>query len=379
MKYNYTNILPFSLSLYILLLESHVYNQRNHYITLHKPNKTPIKPHRSLCECELYSSIYENDPEMKAVMQNFNGKTSERFKEYDERMKKNRQKCKKQCDKDIQKIILKDKIEKELSQHLSTLETDIDTNEIPTCVCEKSLADKTEKFCYKCGYGLGGGGLQSFSLLGGISEVALNAWKTGALLAAKKAAMVEGAAAGLKEGHAAGVAKVLEGLKTLGIDDISFGSLGSFINTTNYMNETLISGAVQLQYSTSCRLGALGAGTDSFCTNVDKFSLVPGIVTEKGLSTEESIKLAVKGIVLNAKNAADAKSGDVASTTFTQIINERTGLIQAEFNCYITSIYASIIAILIIILVMVIIYLILRYRRRKKMKKKLQYIKLLKQ
>ncbi|SOS81655.1 PIR protein, pseudogene, putative [Plasmodium sp.] len=71
-------------------------------------------------------------------MDDYNLQTSQRFNEYDERMIKNRQKCKEQCNKDIQKIILKDKLEKELTEELSTLQTDICTNDIPTCVCEKS-------------------------------------------------------------------------------------------------------------------------------------------------------------------------------------------------------------------------------------------------
>ncbi|ETW58817.1 hypothetical protein PFMC_05297 [Plasmodium falciparum CAMP/Malaysia] len=89
-------------------------------------------------------------------MHDFDRQTSQRFEEYNERMNKNRQKCKEQCDRDIQNIILKDKIAKGLKQQLTTLETNIDTNDIPTCVCDKSVADKVEKTCLKCGGVLGG-------------------------------------------------------------------------------------------------------------------------------------------------------------------------------------------------------------------------------
>lgn len=50
---------------------------------------------------------YDNDSEMKEVMQNFNKETEQRFYEYDKHMIKNRQKCKDQCDKEIQQIIFK--------------------------------------------------------------------------------------------------------------------------------------------------------------------------------------------------------------------------------------------------------------------------------
>ncbi|ETW27267.1 hypothetical protein PFFCH_05306 [Plasmodium falciparum FCH/4] len=39
---------------------------------------------------------YDNDPEMKEMMENFDRQTSQRFKEYDERMIEKRQKCKEQ-------------------------------------------------------------------------------------------------------------------------------------------------------------------------------------------------------------------------------------------------------------------------------------------
>ncbi|KOB89681.1 hypothetical protein PFDG_05234, partial [Plasmodium falciparum Dd2] len=60
-------------------------------------------------------------------------------------MNKNKQKCKDECDKEIQKIIIKDKLQKELMHKFATLHTDIQSDAIPTCVCEKSLAVKGER------------------------------------------------------------------------------------------------------------------------------------------------------------------------------------------------------------------------------------------
>ncbi|ETW33052.1 hypothetical protein PFTANZ_06230, partial [Plasmodium falciparum Tanzania (2000708)] len=127
-------------------------------------------------------------------MQQFEVRTSQRFHEYDERMKTTRQKCKEQCDEDIQKIILKDKIEKELMDKFATLHTDIQNDAIPTCICERSMADKMEKTCLKCTQNLGGIVAPSLGVLGGIAEGALYAWKPTALKAAIEAAIAKSAA-----------------------------------------------------------------------------------------------------------------------------------------------------------------------------------------
>ncbi|CDO61956.1 rifin, partial [Plasmodium reichenowi] len=130
MKVHCINILFFALPLNIL-----VNDQSNYKIPKRTSNSQLTKSHRYLCECELYAAAnYDNDPQMKRVMQQFGDRTTQRFKEYEERMKTARQKCKEKCDKEIQKIILKDKLEKELTEKLFTLQTDISTDDIPTCV-----------------------------------------------------------------------------------------------------------------------------------------------------------------------------------------------------------------------------------------------------
>ncbi|KNC38088.1 erythrocyte membrane protein 1 [Plasmodium falciparum RAJ116] len=166
-----------------------VNNQMNHYNRAHMKNIEPTKSYRSLCECELYTSMYDDDPQMKEVMDNFNRQTQQRFHEYDERMVEKRMQCKDKCDKDIQKIILKDKLEKQMKQELTTLETKINTDDIPTCICEKSMVDKMEKNCMKCAQNLGGIVAPSSGVLAGIAEGALIVWKPGALDAAIAAAL----------------------------------------------------------------------------------------------------------------------------------------------------------------------------------------------
>ncbi|ETW17816.1 hypothetical protein PFFVO_03258 [Plasmodium falciparum Vietnam Oak-Knoll (FVO)] len=338
MKFHYIHIL-FFLSLNILLLSSEVYNQRNHYIT-----RTPKTNTRTLCECELYApSNYDNDSQMKEVMQDFDRQTSQRFEEYNERMMKNRQKCKEQCEKDIQKIILKDKIEKELTEKFSKLQTDISTDDIPTCVCEKSLADKVEKGCLRCGYGLG----TVAPTVGLIGAVAVHQWTNAALLDAAQ------------KGIQAGIAKAIDVLKLKFDLETLYGFSAQKIITAKTFNKPMFFvNGVMKKYNAMCATDLPGK-TSVLCSY-------------KVFIAEES--KASLAVAQNARTIA-TKAGEEAAKITSQ---EITAVNMASYNLY-TSIAYSVVAILVIILVMVIIYLILHYRRKKKMKKKLQYIKLLKE
>ncbi|ETW33064.1 hypothetical protein PFTANZ_06219 [Plasmodium falciparum Tanzania (2000708)] len=155
---------------------------------------------------------YDNDPEMKSVMQQFHDRTTQRFQEYDERLQEKRQICKDTCDKEIQKIILKDKLEKELTEKFATLQTDIHSDAIPTCVCEKSVTDKFEKTCLKCGNNMGGL-VPGMGLIGGTAVYA----------AAVKAATKAGMKAALDELNRIG------GLKSLLGENIK-----DLVTTTNF-------------------------------------------------------------------------------------------------------------------------------------------------
>nr|SPJ13231.1 rifin PIR protein,putative [Plasmodium sp. DRC-Itaito] len=178
----------------------------------------------SLCECNLYMPNYHVDPEMKEVIDNINRQTSQRCHEYDDRMKEKRQKCKDRCDKEMQKIILKDKLEKQMEQQLTTLETKIDTNDVPTCACEKSIADKVENNCLKCGYRLDG----VASSLGLLGRMGIYALKTTATAAAMEYATKKGIEAGVK----AVIAKIVDGHSIFSI--VLKVDLSKFITGTNY-------------------------------------------------------------------------------------------------------------------------------------------------
>ncbi|ETW38855.1 hypothetical protein PFTANZ_00433 [Plasmodium falciparum Tanzania (2000708)] len=335
MKLNYISISLFSFSLNVLSLSSEVYNQRNHNLTLHKATTTS----RLLCECELYAPPnYDNDPEMKELMEIFNRQTSERLREYDERMKTTRQKCREQCDKEIQKIILKDKLEKELMDKFATLQTDIQNDAIPTCVCEKSLADKTEKVCLNCGKTMGAVA-PSWGLVSGLGYVG---WTNYVTQTALQKGIEEGVKYGIQE------LKGFPGLSGL----INVSQIQSFINPANYFKKMTYVSFLQDANKTNCV--ARPTSKEIFCHYVSRN-------VERALSDRPAVI---------AKDAAH-----MAKITEEGVLEEGA----SATSSLTTGITASIIAIVVIVLVMIIIYLVLRYLRKKKMKKKLEYIKLLKE
>ncbi|SOV77657.1 rifin PIR protein, putative [Plasmodium reichenowi] len=348
MKVLYINILLFALPLNIL-----VCNQRNHKSPT--PSHTPTT--RLLCECELYAPAnYDSDPQMKKIMQQFEDRASQIFEEYDNRMKTTRQKCKDKCDKEIQNIILKDKLEKQMAQQLTTLETKIDTNDIPTCVCEKSLADKTEKFCLNCGMNVGGGVTLSSGVLGGIGEGAISVLQPLALKAAKELAIAEATDLATQEGMKAVILKIEE-INTACSADTGFVNLLPIVKKTTYNNgEALVQAAKDL------------IGTKSINPTTNNPTSFYNTVIGMG-----------KGeLYIGDFGKIGSDAYDAAFTSKKVLLEaEKVGAVNTGFESSITSIYAPIIAIVIIVLIMVIIYLILRHRRKKKMKKKLQYIKLL--
>ncbi|CDO61904.1 rifin, partial [Plasmodium reichenowi] len=309
----------------------------------------------------------------------FNKQTQQRLHEYDERMKTTRQKCKDRCDKEIQKIILKDKLEKELMDKFATLQTDIQSDAIPTCICEKSLADKVEKNCLKCTQNLGGIVAPSSGVLAGIAEGALYAGKPGALKAAIDEAITAGATKIAEAAEAArilaGKKAVIDGLNALKIEELGLEPWESFIDPVNY---TDVSGIVKIIYPKKTQMcGATRKLTKDICNRIGTNL---GTTVENGPvrpPDKDAIGQTINGIVEGAKGPATEAAEVARKSATTGITEKETVLFEAGFNSSISSINAAIIAIVVIILVMVIIYKILRYRRKKKMKKKLQYIKLL--
>ncbi|ETW45070.1 hypothetical protein PFNF135_00671 [Plasmodium falciparum NF135/5.C10] len=357
MKVHYINILLLALSLNILVINTHK-----------KLSITPrhIQTTRLLCECELYVPNYDNDPEMKKVMQQFHDRTTQRFQEYDERLQERRQICKDKCDKEIQKIILKDKLEKELMDKFATLDTDIQSDAIPSCVCEKSLAEKAEKGCLRCGYGLG----SVAPMIGLTGSVAVNVWKTAELAAAKAAAIAEGTAAGIKAGVNAGIQTVISGIyKKFGLTALGNRSLDSLLNANNYNNTMYLIKALQLEYTTKCV--ASGASEDS-----STICIFSGLGDSRAANV---IAQHAKTISLNAGQKAVEVTSNVTVSEIAALESTKVSAVETTCMGYYIAIISSIVAIVVIVLFMVIIYLILRHRRKRKMKKKFQYIKLLKE
>ncbi|ETW32020.1 hypothetical protein PFFCH_00546 [Plasmodium falciparum FCH/4] len=261
---------------------------------------------------------------MKSVKENFDRRTSQRFEEYDERMNEKRQKSKEQRDKNVQKIIEKDKI-------------------------EKSLTEKVEKGCLRCGCGLGGVAA-SVGIFGAIAVGELKK-------AATAAAIEEAIAAGTKVTIETAITELKEltyiyGLIGDKLKDI-LGTISNFITQTPMFQA--VYGACQ-EACDSVTIGN-GGGKEVYCS----------ILQEK--QREVFTKLGQAG-------AKAITAGNIEKTSVQTVALEK---IDTTFLNYSTPITASVIAMLIIVLIMVIIYLILRYRRKKKMKKKLQYTELLKE
>ncbi|SOV81633.1 rifin PIR protein, putative [Plasmodium reichenowi] len=361
------NILLFAVPLNIL-----DYNKNKPQTT---PRHTQIT--RSLCECELYAPAnYDNDPQMKSVIQQFKDRTTQRLHEYDERMKTTRQKCKDRCDKEIQKIILKDKLEKELMDKFATLETDIQNDAIPTCVCEKSVADKVEKTCLRCTQTFGGIVAPSSGVLAGIAEAELSVWQTAAIKAVEKYAAAKGAAAGIKAGEVAGKVEVIERLGAFYVDILFPKIFKTFQTTRRYTDLTKFSDPIFKQYTDTCTLfdGKVSRNCERFNYLLSKY--VQNGDTY-GADPSRAIPDMVKEVVEAADGVAETTKTQVAATKTAELQETYMAAVESTYTSFQTTIIASIVAIVVIILIMVIIYKILHYRRKKKMKKKLQYIKLL--
>ncbi|SOS79540.1 rifin, partial [Plasmodium sp. gorilla clade G1] len=334
--------------------------QWNHHNTTQiQKTKLTTTNTRLLCECDLYTSIYDKDTQMKKVMDNFDRQTSQRFEEYNERMIKNKKKCKERCDKDIQKIILKDKIEKELTKTLSILQADISSNDIPTCVCEKSLADKVEKTCLKSGYGLG----SNVPLLGVIFGIE---FYTVALERATEVAT----AAGEKAAFKAAIDAIVDTIKR------------AIISATHSLPDS-VPFSPELEGSAAADVLIPALTADLRATRL----LDPGSIQSSFLKVS-SIVEETQPISLNASNAAQgslfvaSKAGAEASKEAASAVAECTkqttlGKIFTFEKFFSSSLGISIIVIVCIVIILLIIYLILKYNRKRKINKKLNYIKLL--
>ncbi|SPJ10050.1 rifin PIR protein,putative [Plasmodium sp. DRC-Itaito] len=327
MKVHYINKLLFALPLNILAHN----NNNKPQTTTHDTITT-----RLLCECELYAPAnYDNDSQMKSVMEHFNKQTQQRLHEYEDRMKEKRKQCKDKCDKEIQKIILKDKLEKELMDKFATLHTDIQSDAIPTCICEKSIADKTEKFCLNCGKNMG----------------AIAPW-WGLVCGAGYAGWTNYVATTVtKAGMDAGMGVVNYVLKELGAEKLMPVICKKIYSIKDFSKVTTFAGIIRKELEATC-------ATNHMCLSA-----------KNGPQGASAVEALVKGasdlIVKKAPQAAKEKALEVA------------GNYASTTGSLTTGIPASILAIEIIVLIMMIIYWILRYRRKKKMKKKLQYMKLL--
>ncbi|EWC91190.1 hypothetical protein PFNF54_00011 [Plasmodium falciparum NF54] len=237
----------------------------------------------------------------------------------------------------------------------ATLHTDIQSDAIPTCVCEKSIADKMEKECLRCAQNLGGIVAPSSGVLAGIAEGALIVWKPAAIKAAKAAAAKAASDAATQAGMNA-VRLEIKKLLEMFTGKPGYVDLLPIVKESTYKNGSALVDSAKKLFVESGKLEGLDRMPVFYNTVID----YPGPSNIKGFGKIGS----------DAYEAAfTSQKGTLEAT--------KVGEVNTTYGGCQTAITASVIAIVVIILIMVIIYLILRYRRKKKMKKKLQYIKLL--
>ncbi|CDO64819.1 rifin [Plasmodium reichenowi] len=133
----------------LLFLLAYWHLQWSCYTLHHIRRIEKIITSRGLSEINLYEPNYDNDPEMKKVMDNFNRRTEKRFEELNERIKEKRKKYNKKCDNDIKEIIVKDKIEKQLIKKFSALENVSDPNHLHKGKSKKKVTHNVQKCSYK--------------------------------------------------------------------------------------------------------------------------------------------------------------------------------------------------------------------------------------
>ncbi|SPJ11205.1 rifin PIR protein,putative [Plasmodium sp. DRC-Itaito] len=343
MKLHCSNILLLFLPLNILVTSYHVNTNRKTYIT---PHHTRISTSRVLSEGDTQSSNYDNNPQMKSVMQQFVARTSQRFEEYKERLKDKRQKRKEQRDKNVQDIIEKDKR-------------------------EKSLEQKIEKVCLKCGCALGG----VAASVGIFGTVTVNELTKAAITAAEITAKGAAEKIGAAKGAAAFKSEVIAGLEEIGVSIQGVPQLETLFNVNIYPNASSIARTISIEYKAdSCIFGGPGA-REPFCSWVNEIFGAAKKIPGNQVSANKVVETHVSELVTNALTHA----GEAADTATKEYIKDSTLAAQSTYASSQTAIIASVVAIVIIALVMIIIYLVLRYRQKKKMKKKAQYTKLLNQ
>ncbi|EWC87132.1 hypothetical protein PFNF54_04071 [Plasmodium falciparum NF54] len=153
-----------------------------------------------------------------------------------------------------------------MEQQLTTLETKITTDDIPTCLCEKSVADKMEKTCLRCAGVLGGGVMPGMGLIDGSLLGAISVLKPAAIIAAKDAALAEATALATQAGMREVVLKIEQFLKLFSEKEKIF-DLKLIVNKSNFScGSSLFQNAKELA-NKSCVAKPNGSYT-SFCNSI---------------------------------------------------------------------------------------------------------------
>ncbi|SOV20389.1 rifin PIR protein, putative [Plasmodium sp. gorilla clade G2] len=345
------------LPLLLLLLSCRQF-QRNGYMSPHIIIIEKIS--RALCEYDIYTPNYDNDPEMKEVIEKYNERLEIRWKKYYELKKERERKYKEKYDKDIKEIILKDKIQKQLTKQLSALEKFTDMDDLDKGINEKEVASKVKKG--KKSKKTLGHNLSEWNILPNID---MHEWIRFSSKEAKSDCNIKNMKHALTKVGYVGTNKFTSIVNRNGKVSVDMAQLFSSITSS--------SNAFIQRY--------MG---DDFTSNGNKF---------KSSSVSSIFIYALweffEHIVAPVSAALFFKSGDTegGNSQVTQCSGgsshtahgQRAHVHGADGPYYMTVLYDSFVTIYTIASILLIIYYILKYYRNLKVEKRMKYIKLLKE
>ncbi|EWC78001.1 hypothetical protein C923_01329 [Plasmodium falciparum UGT5.1] len=168
----------------------------------------------------------------------------------------------------------------------ATLHTDVQSDAIPTCICEKSIADKAEKFCLNCGKNMGA----IAPWWGLVCGVGYAGWSHYVATTVAEAATN------------AGMKVVINVLKTLGAEKLIPEICEKISSTGNYANIINFTSIISTEFEASCAVmsstGANQAMDTSMCMIVQKGST-------GGYTVEKVVSKALETILDKAPGAAE--------------------------------------------------------------------------
>ncbi|KOB85070.1 hypothetical protein PFDG_00459, partial [Plasmodium falciparum Dd2] len=214
-------------------------------------------------------------------------------------------------------------------EKFATLQTDIHSDAIPTCICEKSIADKVEKGCLRCGSILGAA-MPELGSVGGSLLYALNQWKTYALLETTKYALAKGAAQGAIAGIQAGKGVAIKSLRELGVEQFWPGMSKYILNMRHYSEVADLTDVIYPKKVAACK-GANYNIFENMCQSFDKRLGILNVDATYADLPKDAVPEALKGIVSEAESTAKAVAQTESTRIAAEITQQQTAVINATY------------------------------------------------